>query len=63
MEKMFENSFFYLILCILLCPPWRNYRIGIHSESIRTIPISVFNPIRKTFRKSFDEKREKIDPT
>ena len=26
--------------------PWRKYRIGIHSEPIRTIPISVSEPMR-----------------
>ena len=29
-----------------LYPPWRKYRIGIHSKPIRTIPISVSEPIR-----------------
>ena len=52
--------------------PWRKYRIGIHSEPIRTIPIHVdicirananhSEPIRKTFCNSFDEKRSKINP-
>ena len=26
--------------------PWRKYRIGIHSEPIRTIPTSVSEPMR-----------------
>ena len=47
--------------------PWRKYRIGIHSEPIRTIPIhsdiciqanpNHSEPIRKMFCNSFDEKR------
>ena len=52
-----------------LLSPWRKYRIEIHSESIRTIPISVSEPMRtipnqsgKTFCISFDEKRSKINP-
>ena len=46
--------------------PWRKYRIGIHSEPIRTIPIhsdvciranaNHSEPIRKTFCNPFDEK-------
>ena len=46
--------------------PWRKYRIRIHSESIRTIPIHTdicirvdanhSDPIRKTFCNLFDEK-------
>ena len=46
--------------------PWRKYRIGIHSEPIRTIPIhsdiciranaNHSERIRKTFCNSFDEK-------
>ena len=49
------------------------YRIGIHSEPIRTISIhsdicmqanaNHFEPIWKTFCISFDENRLKIDPT
>ena len=47
--------------------PWRKYRIGIHSEPIRAIPIhsdiciranpNHSEPIRNTFYNSFDEKR------
>ena len=46
--------------------PWRKYRIGIHSEPIRTIPIhsdiciganaNHSEDIRKKFYNSFDEK-------
>ena len=53
--------------------PCRKYRIGIHSEAFRTIPIhsgicvranaNHSEKIRKTFYNSFDEKRKKIDPT
>ena len=52
--------------------PWRKYRIKIHSETIRAIPIhfdiciranaNYSEPIRKTFRISFDEKQSKINP-
>ena len=51
----------------MLVHPWRKYRIRIHSELIRTIPIhsdiciqanaNHSEPIRKTFCISFDEKR------
>ena len=52
---------------VLKTKPWRKYRIGIHSEPIRTIPIlsdiciqanaNYSEPIRKTFCISFDKKR------
>ena len=52
---------------------WRKYRIEIHSESIRTIPTlsdiciranaNHSEPIRKTFRISFDGRRSKINPS
>ena len=51
---------------------WRKYRIGIHSEPIRTIPIhsdiciranaNHSEPIRKTFCISFDKKSIRPDP-
>ena len=59
--------------CIKLSLPWRKFRIGIHSESIRTIPnhsdiciranASQSESIRKTFWISFVEKHLKINPT
>ena len=62
---------FRIVFCQELA--WRKYRIEIHSESIRIIPIhsdiciqAIGNdsePIRKTFWISFDEKRSKINPT
>ena len=52
---------------------WRKYRIEIHSESIRTIPIhsdiyiqanaNHSEQFRKTFCISFDENMSKINPT
>ena len=43
-------------------PPCQEYRIEIHSEQIRAIP-NHSEPIRKTFRISFDENRLNINPT
>ena len=53
--------------------PWRKYRIEIHYELIRTIPIhsdicirdnaNHSEPIQETFCILFDEKRSKINPT
>ena len=58
------------LFCLGWCLLWRKFRIGIHSESIRTIPNHIdicirananqFEPIHKTFWISFVEKCLKI---
>ena len=35
--------------------PWRKHRIEIHSEPIRTIPISIFEPMR-TITNQFEKR-------